>query len=62
MAIATNNGAAMIEKLRPKLENAFKDIPPFGEVGFKVYFNESEPVRIEYSAVLSCKLAPKCAR
>jgi hypothetical protein len=62
MALATDYGSAMIEKLRPELEKAFKDIPPFGEIGFRVYFNESEPVRIEYSAALSRKLAPKCAR
>jgi len=52
----------MFERLRPEIEKAFRDIPPFGEIGFKVSFNESEPVRIEYHAALSRQLRPKQAR
>jgi len=52
----------MFERLRPELEKAFRDIPPFGNIGFNVTFNESEPVRIEYSATLSRQLLPKGAR
>jgi hypothetical protein len=62
MAGATNPGAAIFESLRPELEKAFRDIPPFGELGFKVYFSEGVPVRIEYSAGLSRRLAPKSER
>jgi len=62
MAAPTTPGAAMFERLRPEIEKAFRDIPPFGEIGFKVSFNESEPVRIEYHAALSRQLRPKQAR
>jgi hypothetical protein len=56
MAAANQNGAALLEQLRPELEKAFRDIPAFGEIGFRVFFAEGEPVRIEYSAALSRKL------
>lgn len=56
MAAANQQGAALLEYLRPELEKAFRDIPTFGEVGFRVFFADGEPVRIEYSAALSRKL------
>jgi len=56
MAAANQQGAALLEQLRPELEKAFRDVPAFGEVGFRVFFAECEPVRIEYSAALSRKL------
>jgi len=62
MTAATNQGAAIINRLRPELEKAFRDIPPYGEIGFKVFFTDSEPVRIEFSAGLSRKLAPRADR
>jgi hypothetical protein len=55
-------GAAVFESLRPELLKAFRDIPAFGEIGFRVFFQEGEPVRIEYSAALSRRLAPKAER
>jgi hypothetical protein len=62
MAAATNKGAAVLDALRPELEKAFRDIPPFGEIGFRVFFAEGEPVRVEYSAALSRRMAPKAER
>jgi hypothetical protein len=62
MAAATNKGAALLDSLRPELEKAFRDIPAFGEVGFRVFFAEGEPVRVEYSAALSRKMLPKASR
>lgn len=62
MSAATNSGAVMLERLRPELEKAFRDVPQFGEVGFRVFFTEGEPVRIEYTAGLSRLLRPKAER
>lgn len=62
MAVATNPGAAVLESLRPELEKAFRDIPQFGEIGLRVFFNEGEPVRVEYSAALSRRLPPRADR
>lgn len=62
MAALPNNGAAVFESLRPELLKAFRDIPAFGEIGFRVFFQEGEPVRVEYSAALSRRLAPKAER
>ncbi len=62
MKAAINQGAAYIDRLRPELEKAFRDIPPYGEIGFKVFFTDSEPVRVEYSAGLSRKLASRAER
>ena len=62
MTAATEYGAGMVERLRPELEKAFRDIPPYGEIGFRVFFTEGEPVRIEYSAGLSRKLSPRVER
>ena len=62
MGAATDRGAAILATLRPELVKAFRDIPPFGEIGFRVYFNEGEPVRIEYSASLSRRLPPRPGR
>lgn len=56
MAAANQTGAAVLERLRPELEKAFRDIPAFGEIGFRVFFADGEPVRVEYSAALSRKL------
>lgn len=53
---------AIIERLRPELEKAFRDVPAFGEIGFRVFFADSEPVRVEYSAALSRKLIGRGAR
>jgi hypothetical protein len=52
----------MLEKLHDELEKAFRDIPPFGEIGFRVFFRDGEPVRIEYSAALSKQLKPRAER
>jgi hypothetical protein len=49
----------MIDRLRPELEKAFRDLPCFGEVGFRVFFTDEEPARIEYSAGLSKRLVPR---
>lgn len=57
-----HSGTAILEQLRPELEKAFRDIPAFGEVGFRVFFSEGEPVRVEYSAALSRKLLPRADR
>ena len=62
MAAQPNDGAAILDSLRPELLKAFRDIPPFGSVGFEVFFQEGEPVRIEYSASLSRRLPPKAER
>lgn len=62
MGAASHNGAAVLDSLRPELEKAFRDIPPFGEIGFRVFFAEGEPVRVEYSAALSRRLSPKTDR
>lgn len=59
---AANTGAAILDSLRPELEKAFRDIPQFGEIGFRVIFTDGMPTRIEYSAALSRKLVPKAAR
>jgi len=55
-------GSDLLDSLRPELEKAFRDIPQFGEVGFRVFFQEGEPVRVEYSAGLSKRLPPKSQR
>jgi hypothetical protein len=62
MAAATETGAAILDSLKPELLRAFRDIPPYGEIGFRVFFTESQPTRIEYSAALSRRLLPKEAR
>ena len=62
MASATQSGAAILEFLRPELEKAFKYIPPFGEIGFRVIFHENEPVRIEYQCAISHRLQQKADR
>ena len=62
MIAQPTTGASVLESLRPELEKAFRDIPAFGEVGFRVFFNEGLPVRVEYSAALSKRLPPKAAR
>lgn len=53
---ATDNGAALLESLRPELLKAFRDIPAFGAIGFRVHFAEGEVIRIEYEASLSRRL------
>jgi hypothetical protein len=59
---ATDNGAALFESLRPELLKAFRDIPAFGSIGFRVHFAEGEVSRIEYEASLSRRLSPKVSR
>ncbi len=53
---------AMFERLRPEIERAFRDVPAFGEIGFRVFFTDGEPVRLEYSEGVSLKLAPRADR
>jgi len=54
MSAATpNNGAAILADLRPELEKAFRDIPPYGDIGFVVSFVDGYPARIEYKASLT---------
>lgn len=52
----------MFERLRPEIERAFRDVPAFGEIGFRVFFTDGEPVRLEYSEGVSLKLAPRADR
>lgn len=58
----TPRSQEILEQLQPELEKAFRDIPAFGEIGFRVIFTDGEPVRIEYSAALSRKLTPRIQR
>ncbi len=47
-----------LDRLRPELENAFRDIPPFGEVGIRVILHDSQVVRVEYSTSFIKKVDP----
>jgi len=49
----------ILKDLLPEIERVFKFIPAFGEVGFKVVFHESQPVRIETTTSLSRKVKEK---
>ncbi len=44
---------SILKDLIPELDRAFKVVPAFGEVGFKVVFHESQPVRVEITSSLS---------
>lgn len=48
--------------LIPELERAFKFVPAFGEVGFKVVFHEGQPVRIETMTSVSRQVKEKGKR
>ncbi|MBN1520634.1 MAG: helix-turn-helix domain-containing protein [Spirochaetales bacterium] len=47
------------EDLIPELERAFKFVPAFREVGFKVVFHEGQPVRIETMTSVSRQVKSK---
>ena len=53
MAAATESGAALLEHLRPEIERALSSAPTFGYLGFRVHFNDGQPVRIEYEGAVS---------
>lgn len=44
------------DSLRPELEKAFKNIPDYGEVGFRLFIHDSQVVRIEYVSSKSIKM------
>jgi hypothetical protein len=62
MSAANQKGADVLDALRPELLKAFSSIPSYGEIGFRVFFADSETVRVEYSAALSKKLAARADR
>jgi len=45
-----------LDRLRPELENAFRHIPSFGEVGIRVILHYSQVVRVEYSTSVMKKV------
>ena len=47
-----------MDSIRPELERAFKTLPSFGEVGFRVVLHEGKLVRIEYSSSIMVKTDP----
>ena len=59
---ATENGATLLESLRPELLKAFRDLPAFGSIGFRVHFAEGEVIRIEYEASLSRRIVARVER
>ncbi len=52
-------GETVLESIMPEIEKAFQHIPQFGEIGFRVAFHDSRPVRIEYNPVISLMLEPR---
>ena len=48
-----------LDRLKPELENAFRDIPSFGEVGIRVVVHDSRVVRVEYTTSVMKKIDPR---
>ena len=48
----------LLEQIKPELLKAFSTIPEYGSLGFTVHLNEKEPVRIEWSSIVSRRLLP----
>jgi hypothetical protein len=55
-------GCVMFERLRHEIEQAFRDIPQYGEVSFTVFFRDGEPCRIEYKAATNRLIPPRSER
>jgi len=43
-------------RLRPKMEEAFRRIPSYGEVGIRVVLHDSQVVRVEHSICILKKV------
>ena len=52
----------LLKKVEPELLKAFSSIPEYGSIGFTIYLNEKEPVRIEWSGSVSRRLLLKKER
>jgi excisionase family DNA binding protein len=50
---------SILKDLIPELERAFKFVPDFGDVGFRVVFHENQPVRIETTTSVSRNVKEK---
>ncbi len=62
MSNQSNENKRVLDQLMPEIEKAYRSIPQYGDIGFKVFFHEGEPVRIEVTGGLSKKLMPKGER